>query len=44
MLNERLSTVAPGMSDLRIALADCSTLAEQVLKLKGPAPKAADRV
>jgi type VI secretion system protein ImpA len=38
LLNERLAGVAPGMSDLRSALADCSTLAEQVLKLKGPAP------
>jgi len=38
LLTERLAAVAPGMSDLRTALAECSTLAEQIRKMKGPAP------
>ena len=38
MLNEKMGQVAPGMTQLRQAVIDCRTLAQQVLGRKGPAP------
>jgi type VI secretion system protein ImpA len=35
---EKMSDVAPGLSEVRSALRDCLQLAEQILQKKGPAP------
>jgi type VI secretion system protein ImpA len=37
-LNEKMGRYAPGLSAIREALANCRSLAQQVLQKKGPAP------
>jgi type VI secretion system protein ImpA len=40
-LTEKMDAVAPSLLGIRKALADCQTLAHQILERKGPAPSAA---